>query len=396
MKIKMNPIVEMDGDEMTRVLWKMIKEELIEPFVELNTEYYDLSLPNRDATDDEVTVAAAEAVKRLKVGVKCATITPNAQRMEEYGLKQMWKSPNATIRAALDGTVFRKPIITSRIKPYVRGWTEPITIARHAYGDVYKAVELRVPEGGRAELVLSGEKGEERREIYTFKGPGVIQGMHNRDDSITGFARACFEYALDLGQDLWFSSKDTISKVYDGRFRDIFEQVYQQQYKQRFEKAGIKYFYTLIDDAVARVIRSEGGFVWACKNYDGDVMSDMVSTAFGSLAMMTSVLVSPEGCYEYEAAHGTVTRHYYRWLKGEKTSTNPIATIFAWSGALRKRGELDGSEALRDFAGRLEKASLAVIDEGVMTADLAALCTEEVKTADSAEFIGEIRKLLEK
>jgi isocitrate dehydrogenase len=396
MKIKMNPIVEMDGDEMTRVLWKMIKEELIEPFVELNTEYYDLSLPNRDATDDEVTVKAAEAVKRLKVGVKCATITPNAQRMEEYGLKQMWKSPNATIRAALDGTVFRTPIITPRIKPYVRGWTEPITIARHAYGDVYKAVEMLVPEGGRAELVLSGEKGEQRREIYTFKGPGVIQGMHNRDDSITAFARACFEYALELGQDLWFSSKDTISKVYDGRFRDIFEQLYRQEYSRRFEEAGIKYFYTLIDDAVARVIRSRGGFVWACKNYDGDVMSDMVSTAFGSLAMMTSVLVSPGGCFEYEAAHGTVTRHYYRWLKGEKTSTNPIATIFAWSGALRKRGELDGSAELRDFAGRLEEASLAVINGGVMTADLAALCEEEVKTADSAEFIGEIGKLLKK
>ncbi|MBO4330922.1 MAG: NADP-dependent isocitrate dehydrogenase [Oscillospiraceae bacterium] len=396
MKIKMNPIVEMDGDEMTRVLWKMIKEELIEPFVELNTEYYDLSLPNRDATDDEVTLRAAEAVKRLKVGVKCATITPNAQRMEEYGLKQLWKSPNATIRAALDGTVFRTPIITPRIKPYVRGWTEPITIARHAYGDVYKAVELRVPESGRAEIVLSGEKGEERREIYSFNGPGVIQGMHNRDDSIEAFARACFEYALDLGQDLWFSSKDTISKIYDGRFRDIFEQIYERQYRQRFEQAGIKYFYTLIDDAVARVIRSHGGFVWACKNYDGDVMSDMVSTAFGSLAMMTSVLVSPEGCYEYEAAHGTVTRHYYRRLKGEKTSTNPIATIFAWSGALRKRGELDGSGELRDFAGRLEEASLAVINGGVMTADLAALCEDEVKTADSEEFIGEIGKLLKK
>ena len=388
MKITMNPIVEMDGDEMTRVLWKQIKDELLLPFVELNTEYYDLGLPNRDATEDKVTTEAAEAIKRLKVGVKCATITPNAQRMTEYKLHSQWKSPNATIRAVLDGTVFRTPILTERVKP--------ITIARHAYGDLYKAVELKVPGAGTAELVFHGADGDLKQTVFSFKGPGIVQGMHNRDDSIENFARACFGYALDLGQDLWFSAKDTISKVYDGNFRDIFQKIYDAEYKAAFEAKGISYFYTLIDDAVARVIRSEGGFVWATKNYDGDVMSDMISTAFGSLAMMTSVLVSPDGNYEFEAAHGTVTKHYYRWLKGEKTSTNPVATIFAWSGALRKRGELDGNAPLADFADRLEKAVLDTIADGMMTGDLASLCKDaDVKQVDTEGFLKAIRAKLE-
>ena len=396
MKITMNPIVEMDGDEMTRVLWKQIKDELLLPFVELNTEYYDLGLPNRDATADKVTTEAAEAIKRLQVGVKCATITPNAQRMTEYHLHSQWKSPNATIRAVLDGTVFRTPILTERVKPYVRGWVKPITIARHAYGDLYKAVELKIPGAGTAELVFQGEGGEFKQTVFSFKGPGIVQGMHNRDDSIENFARACFGYALDLGQDLWFSAKDTISKVYDGNFRDIFQRIYDTEYKAAFEAKGISYFYTLIDDAVARVIRSEGGFVWATKNYDGDVMSDMISTAFGSLAMMTSVLVSPDGNYEFEAAHGTVTKHYYRWLKGEKTSTNPVATIFAWSGALRKRGELDGNQPLSGFADRLEKAVLDTIADGVMTGDLASLCKDaDVQQVDTEGFLKAIRKKLE-
>ena len=397
MKLKMNPIVEMDGDEMTRVLWKQIKDTLLSPYIELNTEYYDLGLPHRDETDDAVTVEAAEAIKRLKVGVKCATITPNAQRMEEYGLKQLWKSPNATIRAALDGTVFRTPILTERIKPYVKGWKKPITIARHAYGDIYKAVELAVPGNGTAELVYHGAEGDISKTIFSFKGAGILQGMHNRVDSIEAFARSCFTYALNRKQDLWFSAKDTISKTYDGCFRDCFERIFNAEYKEAFEQAGISYFYTLIDDAVARVIRSEGGFIWATKNYDGDVMSDMISTAFGSLAMMTSVLVSPHGYYEFEAAHGTVTRHYYRWRKGESTSTNPIATIFAWTGALRKRGELDGNEALQTFADALERACLKTIDDGVMTADLAALAEGEgVTSVDTQCFLDAIRQRLEK
>ncbi len=396
MRIKMNPIAELDGDEMTRVLWGWIKEELLEPFVELNTEYYDLGLPNRDETGDAVTVQAAEAIRRLGVGVKCATITPNAQRMEEYHLHSQWKSPNATIRAVLDGTVFRTPILTGRIKPYVQGWAKPITIARHAYGDIYKAVEMKIPGPGKAELVFTGENGEQRQEIFTFKGSGILQGMHNRDDSIENFARACFGYALSRGEDLWFSAKDTISKTYDGNFRDIFQRVYDQEYKSAFAEKGISYFYTLIDDAVARVIRSNGGFIWATKNYDGDVMSDMVSTAFGSLAMMTSVLVSPDGCYEYEAAHGTVTRHYYRYQAGETTSTNPVATIFAWSGALRRRGELDGNGELSAFADRLEKATLDTIEAGVMTADLSALCADaDVRKADTKAFLKAIRERLE-
>ena len=396
-KIKMSPIVEMDGDEMTRVLWGMIKSELLGPFVELNTEYYDLGLKNRDATRDRVTVEAAEAVKRLRVGVKCATITPNAQRVEEYGLHEMWKSPNGTIRAVLDGTVFRTPIMSGRVRPFVRTWKKPITIARHAYGDIYKATELRVPGPGRAELLFTGENGDvSRQTIYDFECPGVLQGSYNKDTSIEAFARACFGYALSLGQDLWFSSKDTISKQYDQTFKFIFQRIYDEEYRKSFEAAGIKYFYTLIDDAVARVIRSEGGFVWALKNYDGDVMSDMVSTAFGSLAMMTSVLVSPQGCYEYEAAHGTVTNHYYRYLKGESTSTNPIATIFAWTGALKKRGELDGNARLADFAAALERACLDTIDSGVMTGDLAALAAGDgIRRADTAGFIAAVRERLE-
>ena len=397
-KIKMNPIVEMDGDEMTRILWQEIKDELLSPFVELNTEYYDLGLPNRDATGDRVTVEAAEAAKRLHVAVKCATITPNAQRVEEYKLHEMWKSPNATIRAALDGTVFRAPIMTSRIKPVVNTWEKPITIARHAYGDVYKATEYRVPGPGRAELLFTGENGESfRQTVYDYECPGVLQSMFNKDSSIEAFARSCFEYALSVRQDLWFSTKDTISKQYDQTFKFIFQRVFDAEYAEKFKAAGIEYFYTLIDDAVARVIRSKGGFIWACKNYDGDVMSDMVSTAFGSLAMMTSVLVSPDGNFEYEAAHGTVTRHYYRYLKGEQTSTNPVATIFAWSGALRKRGELDGNGELAAFADRLEQAVLDTINAGVMTGDLALLCPDpDVQKVTSAGFIGAVRARLEK
>ncbi len=398
-KISMkNKIVEMDGDEMTRILWKMIKDELLLPFVELNTEYYDLGLPHRDETDDNVTIEAGEAIKKWHVGVKCATITPNAQRVEEYGLKQMWKSPNGTIRAILDGTVFRAPILLSNIKPAVRNWKKPITIARHAYGDVYKATEYRVPEKGKAELVFTGEDGASFREtIYDFECPGVLQGLYNKDSSIESFAHSCFQYAIDTKQDLWFATKDTISKQYDQTFKLIFQDIFEKNYKERFDELGIEYFYTLIDDAVARVIRSEGGYIWACKNYDGDVMSDMVSTAFGSLAMMTSVLVSPDGNYEYEAAHGTVTRHYYRYLKGEETSTNPIATIFAWSGALRKRGELDRNEQLMSFADRLEAACIDTLEGGIMTKDLAGLCEGITPTVvNSLDFIKAIRRELEK
>ncbi len=398
-KIKMTtPLVEMDGDEMTRILWKMIKDELILPFVDLKTEYYDLGLPERERTKDAVTVAAAEANKKYKVGVKCATITPNAQRVTEYNLTEMWKSPNGTIRAILDGTVFRTPILLDCVKPSVRSWKKPITIARHAYGDVYKNTEFRIPGPGRAELLFTGEDGTEMRQtIYDFECAGVLQGMYNKDSSIRSFAHACFQFALSTKQDLWFSTKDTISKKYDHTFKDIFQELYETEYKTKFEEAGITYFYTLIDDAVARVIRSEGGFIWACKNYDGDVMSDMVSTAFGSLAMMTSVLVSPDGCYEYEAAHGTVTRHYYRYLKGEATSTNPIATIFAWSGALRKRGELDGIDALSDYADKLEAACLETLESGIMTKDLVSLAEGiETKAVNSEEFLAAIRANLEK
>ncbi len=374
-KIKMvTPLVEMDGDEMTRILWKDIKDLLIHPFVDLKTEYYDLGLPNRDATGDQVTVDSANATKKYGVAVKCATITPNAQRMTEYNLHQMWKSPNGTIRAMLDGTVFRAPILVSGVKPTVRTWQLPITIARHAYGDVYRNVEIDVPGPGTAELVYTGNDGQEiRQTVFQFKGPGILQGVHNLDASIASFAHACFQYALSIRQDLWFSTKDTISKTYDHTFKDIFQGIYEASYKDRFEEVGITYFYTLIDDAVARVIRSKGGFIWACKNYDGDVMSDMVATAFGSLAMMTSVLVSPDGKYEYEAAHGTVTRHYYRYLNGEETSTNPVATIFAWTGALRKRGELDQLPDLMAFADKLEKATIDTIESGMMTKDLALL-----------------------
>ena len=391
------PLVEMDGDEMTRVIWKWIKEELICPFVELKTEYYDLGLPHRDETGDQVTIDAANANRKYGVSVKCATITPNGQRMSEYSLHQMWKSPNGTIRAILDGTVFRTPIQIDPGKPVVKNWKKPITIARHAFGDIYKATEYRVPGKGRAELVFTGENGESFREtIYDFEGPGVIQGSFNKDSSIRSFAHACFRYALSLKQDLWFSTKDTISKKYDHTFKDIFQEIYEKDYQAGFEKAGITYFYTLIDDAVARVVRSEGGFIWACKNYDGDVMSDMLSTAFGSLAMMTSVLVSPDGKYEYEAAHGTVTRHYYRYLKGEKTSTNPVATIFAWSGALAKRGELDGNRPLADFAAALEKATLDTLNAGIMTGDLCGLCEDITPTkVTTEEFIAAIRKNLE-
>ena len=397
-KIKMTtPLVEMDGDEMTRILWRSIKEELILPFVDLKTEYYDLGLPNRDATGDQVTMDAALANKKYGVSVKCATITPNAQRMDEYKLHEMWKSPNGTIRAVLDGTVFRAPIMIDSIKPAVRSWKKPITIARHAYGDVYKCTEFRVPGPGRAELRFTGEDGSKQEAvIYDFECPGVLQGSYNKDSSIASFARSCFAYALDARQDLWFGAKDTISKKYDHTFKDIFQEIYDAEYKEQFEAAGITYFYSLIDDIVARVIRSEGGFIWACKNYDGDVMSDMVSTAFGSLAMMTSVLVSPDGKYEYEAAHGTVTRHYYRWLKGEKTSTNPMATIFAWSGALKKRGELDGLPGLVAFGEALEAASLQTLNDGVMTKDLCALAEGVTPTAvDSEAFIQAIRQRLE-
>lgn len=396
-KIQMNtPLVEMDGDEMTRILWKEIKEILLAPYVDLNTEYYDLGLENRDATNDQVTVDSAEATKKYGVAVKCATITPNAARVKEYNLKQMWKSPNGTIRAILDGTVFRSPILVKGISPFLSTWKKPITIARHAYGDVYRDVEMQVPAGAKAELVVTRADGtQERVTIHDFETPGVIQGMHNIDKSIESFARSCFNYALDKKEDLWFATKDTISKKYDHRFKDIFAEIFESEYKDKFEKAGISYFYTLIDDAVARVVRSEGGYIWACKNYDGDVMSDMVATAFGSLAMMTSVLVSPDGIYEYEAAHGTVQRHYYRHLKGEKTSTNSMATLFAWSGALRKRGELDGNEALMAFADKLEKASIQTIEEGVMTGDLYALSTLPNKVSvDSETFLHEINKRL--
>ena len=391
------PLVEMDGDEMTRILWKMIKDELIFPFVELKAEYFDLGLPNRDKTADQVTIDSAEATKRHGVAVKCATITPNAQRMDEYKLHKMWKSPNGTIRSILDGTVFRAPITIPSIRPVVKTWEKPITIARHAYGDVYKNVELRVEEPGVAKLVFEGRSGERQEvEIHTFDGGGVIQGMHNTDRSIHSFAHSCFKFAVDTRQDLWFATKDTISKKYDARFREIFEEVYESDYKETFSRLGIEYFYTLIDDAVARVIRSKGGFIWACKNYDGDVMSDMLSTAFGSLAMMPSVLVSPDGKYEYEAAHGTVTRHYYKYLKGEETSTNPMATIFAWSGALRKRGQLDGNEALVQFSDRLEAACLDTLNAGIATKDLVGLMEGvEAKAVNSADFVAEIRRRLE-
>ena len=397
-KIKMTtPLVEMDGDEMTRVLWKYIKDELILPFVDLKTEYYDLGLEYRNETNDQVTVDSANATKKYGVAVKCATITPNAARMTEYNLKEMYKSPNGTIRAILDGTVFRAPIIVKGIEPYVKNWKKPITIARHAYGDVYKATEMKIPKAGKAELVYTDEDGNETRElIHNFTGAGIIQGMHNTEKSITSFARSCFNFALDQKQDLWFASKDTISKKYDHTFKDIFADMYEKEYKAKFEELGIEYFYTLIDDAVARVIKSEGGYIWACKNYDGDVMSDMLATAFGSLAMMTSVLVSPEGYYEYEAAHGTVQRHYYKHLKGEETSTNSIATIFAWSGALRKRGELDGIKELIDFADRLERASLKTIEDGYMTKDLALITTmKDVTVLNSENFIKAIRETLE-
>ncbi len=394
-KIQMTtPLVEMDGDEMTRILWKEIKDRLILPFVDLKTEYYDLGLPYRDQTNDQVTVDAANANKKYGVAVKCATITPNAQRVEEYHLKEMWKSPNGTIRAILDGTVFRAPIVVKGITPTVSTWKKPIVLARHAYGDVYKNSELYVDGPATAELIVTYPDGRvDRKAIHEFKGGGVIMGMHNTDASISSFARSCFNYALSLKQDLWFSTKDTISKTYDHRFKDIFAEIYEAEYKAAFEEAGIEYFYTLIDDAVARVVRSEGGFIWACKNYDGDVMSDMVATAFGSLAMMTSVLVSPDGNYEYEAAHGTVTRHYYKHLKGEATSTNSVATIFAWSGALRKRGELDGLADLMKFADALEAATIATIEDGVMTGDLYALSTlENKRKVGSVEFLDEIAK----
>lgn len=397
-KIRMKtPLVEMDGDEMTRIIWQKIKEILIEPYIDLKTEYYDLGLPNRDATDDQVTIDAALATKRLGVAVKCATITPNAQRVEEYNLKKMWKSPNGTIRAILDGTVFRAPIVVNNIKPLVKNWRKPITIARHAYGDVYKDVEYRVEKPGKAELVFTATDGETvRHTIHDFEGSGVVLGMHNLDSSIKSFARACFHYALNTKQDLWFATKDTISKTYDHTFKDIFQEIYEQEFEAKFQAANLEYFYTLIDDAVARVMRSEGGFIWACKNYDGDVMSDMIAAAFGSLAMMTSVLVSPEGHFEYEAAHGTVTRHYYRHLKGEETSTNSMATIFAWTGALRKRGELDDIPELMAFADALEKACIQTIEEGVMTKDLALLAETEQKTVVNTEgFLKEVAKRLE-
>ncbi len=400
-KIQMTtPLVEMDGDEMTRVLWKQIKEELLLPYIDLKTEYYDLGLPEREKTLDQVTVDSAEATKKYGVAVKCATITPNAQRVEEYKLTEMWKSPNGTIRAILDGTVFRAPIMVRGISPVVKTWKQPITIARHAYGDVYKSTEYRVPGPGTAELVFTGADGAEqfRQTIYDFECAGVLQGQYNKDSSITSFARSCFQYAIDTRQDLWFSTKDTISKKYDHTFKDIFQAVYDAEYKAQFEALGIEYFYTLIDDAVARVIRSQGGFIWACKNYDGDVMSDMVSTAFGSLAMMTSVLVSPDGKYEYEAAHGTVTRHYYRYLEGEQPSTNPMATLFAWTGALRKRGELDGIPALMDFAGKLEQASVATIESGVMTKDLAGMWEGEIpaRSVTTSSFLAAIKERLER
>ena len=386
-KIQMTtPLVEMDGDEMTRILWKMIKDDLLLPYIDLKTECYDLGLEHRNETDDQVTIDAAMATKKYGVAVKCATITPNAARMTEYDLKEMWKSPNGTIRAILDGTVFRAPIVVKGIEPCVKNWKKPITIARHAYGDVYKNTEMKVPGPGKVELVYTAEDGTQTKElVFDFKGPGVAQGMHNLDNSIESFARSCFNYALDTKQDLWFATKDTISKKYDHTFKDIFQEIFDADYKEKFEEAGITYFYTLIDDAVARVMKSEGGYIWACKNYDGDVMSDMVSSAFGSLAMMTSVLVSPDGYYEYEAAHGTVQRHYYKHLKGEETSTNSVATIFAWSGALRKRGELDGHKELMDFADRLEEATIRTIEEGKMTKDLALITTMENPTVLNSE-----------
>ena len=396
-KIQMQtPIVEMDGDEMTRILWKMIKDHLLLPFLDLNTKYYDLGLEYRNETNDQVTIDSAEATKKYKVAVKCATITPNAARMKEYDLKEMWKSPNGTIRAILDGTVFRAPIVVKGIEPCVKNWKKPITIARHAYGDVYKGTEMKIPGRGKAELVYTAEDGSETRElIHTFDSPGIIQGMHNLNGSIANFARSCFHYALDTKQDLWFATKDTISKKYDHTFKDIFQEIFDVEFKDQFEQAGITYFYTLIDDAVARVMKSEGGYIWACKNYDGDVMSDMISSAFGSLAMMTSVLVSPDGYFEYEAAHGTVQRHYYKHLKGEETSTNSVATIFAWSGALRKRGELDGNKELQDFADRLEQATIDTIEAGEMTKDLALITTiPDPVVLNSEDFIKAIAKRL--
>ena len=393
------PLVELDGDEMTRIIWNNIKEQLLLPYIDLKTVYFDLGLPNREATKDQVTVDSANAIREYGVGVKCATITPNAQRVEEYNLSEMWKSPNGTIRAILDGTVFRAPIMVKGINPVVKNWKQPITIARHAYGDVYKAVEYRVPGPGVAELVFTGADGSTARQtILEFKGAGVIQGQHNKDDSIRSFAHSCFQYAIAIKQDLWFSTKDTISKQYDHTFKDIFQEIYDAEYKAAFEALGIRYFYTLIDDAVARVIRSEGGFIWACKNYDGDVMSDMVSTAFGSLAMMTSVLVSPEGKYEYEAAHGTVTQHYYRYQRGEAPSTNPVATLFAWTGALAKRGELDGNEALVGFAAKLERATIQTIEQGTMTGDLAGLWEGETpaQKVTTDAFLTAVRENLER
>lgn len=399
-KIEMKtPLVEMDGDEMTRIIWKMIKDILLTPYIDLNTEYYDLGLVHRNETDDQVTVDSANATKKYGVAVKCATITPNAQRMTEYNLKEMWKSPNGTIRAILDGTVFRAPIIVNGITPLIPTWKKPITIARHAYGDIYKNTEMTVPKGSRAELAVTDSDGNEIREqIFDFKNSdGIIQGVHNVDESIGSFARSCFNFALDVKQDLWFATKDTISKKYDHRFKDIFGEIFEAEYKEKFGAAGIEYFYTLIDDAVARVIRSEGGYIWACKNYDGDVMSDMVATAFGSLGMMTSVLVSPDGVYEYEAAHGTVTRHYYKHLKGEETSTNSVATIFAWSGALKKRGQLDNVKELSDFADKLEKATVRTIEDGVMTGDLFVLSgLENKKKVNTEQFLLEIKERLEK
>ena len=395
--IMKNPVVEMDGDEMTRILWSMIKKELLEPYVDLKTEYYDLGLPYRDATDDKVTADAGEAVRRLRVGVKCATITPNAQRVAEYKLKRMWKSPNITIRAILDGTVFRAPILINCIKPAVRNWKKPIVIARHAYGDIYKAVEFRAPGPGKAELIFTDGAGETlfRETVQEFKGPGLLMAMHNLENSIRSFARACFKFALDSGQDLWFATKDTILTVYDQTFRNIFSEIFEAEYADAFKAAGVEYFYTLIDDAASRAVRSEGGFIWACKNYDGDVMSDLVSTAFGSLAMMTSVLVSPDGCFEYEAAHGTVTRHYYRYLEGGEATTNPIATIFAWTGALRKRGELDGDGRLAGFADALEAACIKTMESGIMTRDLVALCEGVTPRAvNTTEFMSAIRENL--
>lgn len=395
-KIQMNvPLVEMDGDEMTRVIWQQIKDILLTPYIDLKTVYYDLGLKKRDETDDRITVAAAEATQKYGVAVKCATITPNAQRVKEYDLKQMWKSPNGTIRAILDGTVFRTPIIVKNIQPFVKTWERPITIARHAYGDIYRGIEMKIETKGKAEIIITGEDGHVSREvIHDFAGPGIIMAMHNLDKSIESFARACFNYALDQKQDLWFATKDTISKKYDHNFKDIFQDIYAREYQEGFSAAGIEYFYTLIDDVVARVIRSSGGFIWACKNYDGDVMSDMVATAFGSLAMMTSVLVSPAGYFEYEAAHGTVTRHYHQYLKGEVTSTNPVATLFAWTGALRKRGELDGAARLVQFAGKLEQTAIETIEEGIMTKDLALLAEGEKRIVNTREFLEEVNARL--